>query len=106
MTQIKIQSIDLIDKEISLLFEKSWYQEDIPTLQQLLFSKIINYSIKEKTVGADRENIRFLWLDHAEFTLNFDYYSQSCWFSPQDEISSKQVQALYDLLINNTATKS
>jgi hypothetical protein len=103
---MKIQSLDLIDKEISILFEETWFQEDITTLQQMLFNNIPNHIIKEKTVGADRENIRFLWLDNAELMLNFDYYSQSCWFSPQDEISSKQIQPLYNLLTNNTLIKS
>lgn len=100
MTQIEIQSIELIDEQISVLFEKTWFQEDIITLSQLLLSKIPDHSIKEATIGADRENIRFLW-SSAELVLNFDYYSQSCWFSAHNEISAAQIQPLHSVLTNH-----
>jgi len=100
MLPIKIQSIDLIDDQISVLFENTWFQEDILALSQLLLNKIPNHSIKETTIGADREDIRFLW-SNAELMLNFDYYSQSCWFSAQDEISTTQIQPLYGVLTNH-----
>jgi hypothetical protein len=105
MVEIKIQSIDLICEHISVLFEQYWFQEDIVNIQKLLLKKIPEHTIKEFTRGADRENIRFLWLG-AEFILNFDYYSQSCWFSSQDEISTIKIPLLYNLLMTNTFKKS
>lgn len=100
MTLIKTKSISLIDEQISIIFNKIWYQEDITALQHILLENIPNLDIKEITHGADRENIRFLWRN-AHIILNFDYYSQSCWFNAQDEMSSVQVQPLYRLLKNN-----
>ena len=100
MAQIEIQSIELIDTQISVLFENTWFQEDIPMLSQLLLSKLSNHTIKETTMGADRECVRFMW-SNAEFMLNFDYYSQSCWFSDHDDIGAVQIQPLYNALTNH-----
>jgi len=100
MAHIAIQSINFIGEQITVLFEKSWFQEDIIELRQLLLDKIPNHHVKEITLGADRENIRFRWLN-AEFILNFDYYSQSCWFNAQDEVSASKIQPLFNLLTEN-----
>lgn len=97
MAHIAIQSINLISVQITVLFKKNWFQEDIIALRQLLLDKIPNHLIKEITLGADSENIRFLW-QNAEFVLNFDYYSQSCWFNAQDEISTLAILPLFNLL--------
>ncbi|MBL4899617.1 MAG: DUF3630 family protein [Colwellia sp.] len=97
MSSITIQSIDLIDNQITVLFDQSWFQEDIMTLRQLLLSNISNLCIKEVIIGADLENIRFQWLD-KEFILNFDYYSQSCWFDTQNQHSLAEIQALFNIL--------
>ena len=97
MTHIAIQSINLTGEQITVLFNKGWFQEDIITLRQLLLDKVPNHLVKEVTLGADRENIRLLWLK-AEFSLNFDYYSQSCWFSAQDDISISEIHPLFNLL--------
>jgi len=101
MTQMTILSINLIDEKIIIYFEKNWFQEDIIELRQLLLDKIPNHQIKEIIQGADRENIRFLWLN-AEFMLNFDYYSQSCWLNAHDEISTSKIQPLFSLISKNT----
>jgi hypothetical protein len=100
MVQIKVQSIELIGEQISILFDKAWFQEDITTLSQLLLSILPEHSIKETTIGADRECVRFMW-SNAEFMLNFDYYSQSCWFSALDKVSTAQIQPVYNALINH-----
>ncbi len=97
MTHIAIQSINLTDEQITILFTKNWFQEDILALRVLLLNTIPNHYVKEVTLGADRENIRFLW-QGAEFILNFDYYSQSCWFSAQDDLSTSKIQPLFNLL--------
>ena len=69
-------------------------------LFQLLFNNISNLCVKDVVIGADLENIRFLWLD-TEFTVNFDYYSQSCWFETQDLQSLTEIDSLFNLLIQN-----
>ncbi len=97
MAHKTIQSINIIGEHITVLFKQNWFQEDIIELRQLLLNKLPNHNVKEVTLGADRENIRFQWLN-AEFILNFDYYSQSCWFSVQDEMSMSTIQSLFDLL--------
>lgn len=97
MANIAIQSINLINEQIAILFEKEWFQEDIIALHQLLLDKIPNHLVKEIIRGADRENIRFLW-QNAEFILNFDYYSQSCWFSAQNKVSTSKIQPLFNIL--------
>ena len=100
MSPIKIQSIELIDQQISLIFEQVWFQEDIITLQSFVLAKALHHHIKEITHGADRVSIRFL-CSKAEFMLHFDYYSQSCWFSPQDQKSQALVSPLFNLLTKN-----
>jgi hypothetical protein len=98
MNHITILSINYIDEQISIIFDSEWFQEDIKELQLLLLNRIPNHDVRETTVGADRENIRFRYLT-AEFLLNFDYYSQSCWVSAQDELSKIHMKPLFDLLI-------
>lgn len=100
MSTIAIQSINLINDQIIVFFDQSWFQEDITTLRQLLLSNILNLSIKEVIIGADLENVRFLWLN-TEFILNFDYYSQSCWFDTQSSRSLTETNALFNLLTHN-----
>lgn len=100
MSTIAIQSINLINNQIIVLFDQSWFQEDITTLRQLLLSNISNLEIREVIIGADLENVRFQWLD-TEFILNFDYYSQSCWFDTQNSQSLAETNALFDLLTKN-----
>lgn len=92
-----IQSFNCNNDQITVLFEQSWYQEEISTLKQLLLNKIPDHQIKEITKGADRESVRFCCLN-AEFTLLFDYYSQSCWFSAQDVSSTTKIQPLFNIL--------
>jgi len=97
MAHIAIQSINFIDEQITVFFEKSWFQEDIIDLRQLLLNKIPYHHVKEIILGADREDIRFLW-QNAEFNLHFDYYSQSCWFSAHDEVSNSKIHPLFNHL--------
>ena len=97
MSRITIQSINSIDVQITVLFDQNWFQEDIVELRLLLLNKVPEHNIKEITQGADRENIRFQW-QGAGFILNFDYYSQSCWFSAQDEISAPKIETLFNML--------
>ena len=97
MNHIAIQSINFIGDKITVLFDQNWFQEDISELRQLLLDKIPEHNEKEVTLGADRENVRFQWC-HTEFVLNFDYYSQSCWFSTQYEISNHEIKPLFNLL--------
>ena len=97
MSSIAIQSINCVNNQITVLFDQSWFQEDITSLRQLLLSNISMLCIKEIVIGADLENIRFQWLD-TEFTLNFDYYSQSCWFDTQHPKSLIEINDLFTLL--------
>ncbi len=100
MNCIAIQSINFIDEQITVLFDQNWFQEDIAELSQLLLNKVPENHLKEITLGADREDIRFQWRQ-AQFILNFDFYSQSCWFSVQDEISRSEIQPLFNHLTQN-----
>jgi hypothetical protein len=102
MRQVTVQSITFFDEKIAIIFDQNWFDEDIIMLRQLLLNTIPYHQVKEVTLGADRENIRFVWLA-AEFVLNFDFYSQSCWICPQDEISTPKIQSLYDLLMQSHA---
>ncbi|GAA6171442.1 hypothetical protein NBRC116592_11120 [Colwellia sp. KU-HH00111] len=97
MNTILIKSIAYRAEIIDILFNKSWYQEDINLLTKLLLNKVTASQIKETILGADRENIRFQYLD-AEFVLNFDYYSQSCWICPNDEASQNKTHQLFERL--------
>lgn len=95
-----IQSINLTDDNIIILFEKNWFQEDILVLSQSILKRIQNSHEKEVIKGADRENIRLLWLN-SDFILNFDYYSQSCWLNAQDEIGTSKIQRLFEHITKN-----
>jgi hypothetical protein len=100
MCHIVIQSISLVNNQITVLFDQVWYQEDIIRLRQLLFDNIPNLSIKEVILGADIESIRFQW-KNTEFIVKFDYYSQSCWFDTQYSNSGPDTQDLFKLLTHN-----
>lgn len=97
MPQFTLQTINIFDEQISVLFDQAWFQEEIIILRQLLLSKIAGHQVKETILGADRENTRFCW-SGAEFILNFDCYSQSCWIGAHDEISLLKIPPLYELL--------
>jgi hypothetical protein len=98
MPSIAIQSINLVNNQIIVLFNQGWFQEDIKILHQLLLSDISNITINEIIIGADRESIRFKWFD-SDFIINFDYYSQSCWFDLQNSHSTIEINDLFNLLI-------
>ena len=97
MNDNTIKSISCNNEHIDILFNENWYQEDIHFLKNLLLAKVTNHQLKESIVGADRESIRFQWLD-AEFIINFDYYSQSCWLSPNDDASQNKIHSMFNLL--------
>lgn len=97
MPSIAIQSINLDNNQIIVLFDQQWFQEDVTTLRQLLLSNVPNMCIKEIIIGADLENVRFQWLD-TEFIINFDFYSQSCWFETHDPHSLAETPTLFNLL--------
>jgi hypothetical protein len=82
MSNIIIQSINLVNNQITILFDQIWFQEDIVILRQLLLGSISDLSTKEVIIGADIESIRFQW-KNTEFIVQFDYYSQSCGFDTQ-----------------------
>ncbi|MBL4764496.1 MAG: DUF3630 family protein [Colwellia sp.] len=100
MSPIAIQSINLVNNQITVLFEQHWFQEDITKLRQLLLSNVSSLCIKDIVIGADLENVRFQWLD-TEFIINFDYYSQSCWIDTQDSYSIAKTHSLFKLLVQN-----
>jgi len=99
MSAIAIQSINLINNQITVLFNQHWFQEDITNLRQLLLSNVSNLCIKETIIGADLEQVRFQWLD-TEFSVTFDYYSQSCWFDSPDPDSLTKNQSFFNVLNN------
>ncbi|PCI52895.1 MAG: hypothetical protein COB45_11495 [Gammaproteobacteria bacterium] len=100
MSPITIQSITLVNNQITVLFDQHWFQENITTLRHLLLNNISSLCIKEMVIGADLENVRFQWLD-TEFIVNFDYYSQSCWFETQGHDNLAETLALFNLLTQN-----
>lgn len=94
---IAIQSLQALTYQVdhlNVIFKNDWYQEDINELIALLFLPIQPIVVKDKIIGADRENIRFSWHDYY-FVLNFDYYSQSCWIEGQDGASSQELTTLH-----------
>jgi len=89
-----LKSISQQEDHLNVIFNIEWYQDDIEGLINLLFLPIIPYTIQEKIIGADRENIRFSW-NEGYFVLNFDCYSQSCWIEGQDIASTEQLTSLH-----------
>ena len=85
------------DDYLTVQFKHNWFQEDVESLADLLFKLLTPIEIQEKILGADRENIRFSWSGHY-FILNFDCYSQSCWFEGQDQVSTNHLVALYSII--------
>lgn len=79
---------------LNVKFKNDWYQENIKELIELLFLPLHCVVIKEKIIGADRENIRFNWAGYY-FVLNFEYYSQSCWIEGQDSKSREELMTLH-----------
>jgi|TARA_R100001377_G_scaffold78288_1_gene55933 hypothetical protein len=93
-TPQSLESLTYQVDHLNVIFQNDWYQENIATLIDLLFSSIMPVTIQEKIIGADRENIRFSWNSHY-FVLNFDYYSQSCWIEGQDTQSTELLATLH-----------
>ncbi len=99
--EIFIDSIQLIERAIVVNLKNNWFQEDISQIQQVLLALDDSVEVKEKIIGADRETVRFVWQSQYYYLLNFDCYSQSCWFEPQDELSQNHLQKLFKLLQKN-----
>lgn len=97
-TQQNPLSISLHVDHLNVIFAEEWYQEDIATLTKSTLSILSSVTIQEKITGADRENIRFSWQGHY-LILNFDYYSQSCWFEGQDSENVECLAQLYSALV-------
>lgn len=95
--------LELIEQQtLQVLWASPWYQEDIEALSQQLFGQLSIKRTLEHNSGADRESIRFYW-QKAELVLNFDYYSQSCWFegaSQQDLVYLPYLQAQLQTVSN------
>lgn len=89
-----IKSLTYQDDFLSILFNVEWYQEDISVLQGLILLPLTGHKIQETNIGADREDIRFIWNENY-FVLNFDCYSQSCWIEAQDDSSKSYLLALH-----------
>ncbi len=94
MTKPVISGITKQAEQLVLSFSKSWSQEDIGLLTELVFSGLASVNMQEKIIGADRENIRFSWQEQY-FILNFDCCSQSCWLEGQDEAGTQHLEQLY-----------
>lgn len=84
MLMQQLTSVSTIENSIDIRFTHSWYQEDIELLLKLIFAKLNGVNVIEKQLGADRETYRLL-IENNYLTLNFDYYSQSCWLEPESE---------------------
>jgi len=97
MSKNQITLIAKQDDYLTVQFKNNWFQEDVESLANLLFKRLTPIEIQENILGADRENIRFSWSDHY-FILNFDCYSQSCWFEGQDQASTNHLAALYSTI--------
>ena len=89
-TEQCIKSLTHQAEHLNVIFNNSWYQDDIGLLVELLFIPITNVTMQEVIIGADRENHRFIWHE-SYFVLNFDCYSQSCWIEGQDQASKAQL---------------
>lgn len=94
----RIKALSKQDSYVDITFENYWSQEDILSLQQLVLLPLIEVSIQEKNMGADRESIRFYW-NESNFVLNFDCYSQSCWIEAHDNSSLLALSALYHAMV-------
>ncbi len=92
-----IENVKKVTNILTISFENTWFQEDIALLAELVFAPLVTVNIQERILGADRENIRFIWQEHY-FILNFDCYSQSCWLEGQDNKSSQYLEILYEEL--------
>ncbi len=94
----RLESLTYQVDHLNVIFQQQWYQENIETLIDILFSPIMPVTIQEKIIGADRENIRFSWAGH-HFVLNFEIYSQSCWIEGQDGQSTELLATLHLAII-------
>jgi hypothetical protein len=96
--KMDITLIELLNENITVQFNDEWYQEDIESLSLTLFSQLTHLKIQERILGADRECIRFSWQGIHFYTLNFDYYSQSCWIESVDAQSMEFLPSLREAL--------
>lgn len=77
---IKISNTQQIDeKVIAITFNIDWFLDDLSPFVECVLASCDNASIVEKITGADIYCLRIIQNDHV-FLLNFEEYSQSCWF--------------------------
>lgn len=97
MNEWSLKSVELIeDNTLFFIFTKTWFQEDIVELIDIIFSRVPDQVIVEHIKGADREDVRFNW-KNTHYILHFDYYSQSCWVDIESSAASSSMSALHAL---------
>lgn len=89
-------NVSLVDDNLEIRFKDYWYQEDIEQLYQLLSDKLTDFSLVESLLGADRQTYR-LTCNNQYLLLQFDYYSQSCWFSVEVDNDQALLSKLIDI---------
>lgn len=85
---------------IGFLFKQFIDQDDIESIFQQLFECFPALTIIEKSIGADRESIRFEW-QNTPFELNVECYSQSVWVEPKYSEDTAYLNALFQYLQAN-----
>lgn len=74
-----IAAVELINTLVlQVQFGADWVMEDSKVLADELLN-IMSTKVIERIEGADLYSIRFQF-ENAEFLLNFEEYSHSCWF--------------------------
>lgn len=98
-----IESRGIVEENILLIHSREWFQEDIQALADYIFTAFHEINKGEHTLGADRESYQCSW-HNAYYTLSFEYYSQSIWFSSTDQHALEQLPKL-NLYISETLAK-
>ncbi len=100
---MKIKEFILLDGcSIAIQFDQAWFEEHISFLIKLILDNIADAQIVERILGADREYVRFNWLNN-QFILHFESYSQSSWIEDESLDNIKIIELFHQINAQNNS---
>jgi hypothetical protein len=96
----EVASVELIGASVlQVQFTLDWSMEDSANLSEKLLM-LVSAKVIERVQGADLQSIRFQ-SESAEFLLNFEEYSHSCWFECATEQDIAALLAIKEVILQS-----
>ncbi len=100
----EIASVESIGTSVlQVQFTLDWSMEDSTDLSEKLLM-LVSAKIIERVQGADLHCTRFQF-ESAEFLLNFEEYSHSCWFECATEQDALDLLTIKDIILQSIVSR-